>query len=305
MTTATRAARGLDLGVEWRKPGLLRRAGRLARDHPLGVFGLIALIAFVLLGLFGPALAPYNPRALRTGAPLSGPTGAHPFGVNSLGQDVFSRILAGTRTTLQISGAAVLIGGTLGSFIGVLSGFYGRWLDYALQRAGEAFTAFPNLFLYLMLATAFGRGPKTIILSISIGGLFGGSRVLRAATLVERSSVYIEAARALGCSERRLFFRHIVPNVLPLTVVLMSGLLGTAILAESTLAFLGLGVAPGTPSWGIDMSGASLNFARLGHWNLVVFPGIAISLVVLGSNLLGDALRDIWDPRLRGSRRRG
>ena len=305
MATATRVARGLDRGGEWRRPGRLRRAGRLALEHPLGLFGLIVLVAFVLLGLFGPALAPYDPRALRTGKPLTGPASGHPFGLNNLGQDVFSRILAGTRTTQQISGAAVVIGGTLGSFIGVLSGFYGRWLDYALQRSSEAFAAFPNLILYLMLTTAFGRGPKTIILSISIGGLFGGSRVLRAATLVERSSVYIEAARALGCTERRIFLRHIIPNVLPLAVVLMSGLLGAAILAESTLAFLGLGVAPGTPSWGIDTSGSNLNFARLGHWNLVVFPGIAISLVVLGSNLLGDALRDIWDPRLRGGRRRG
>ncbi len=129
--------------------------------------------------------------------------------------------------------------------------------------------------------------------------------MLRAATLAERHSTYVEAARSVGCSEKRLFFRHVIPNILPLTVIIMSGALGAAILAESTLAFLGLGLAPGTPSWGIDMSGQSLSFARLGHWNLVVFPGSAISLVVLGANLLGDSLRDLWDPRLRGSRARG
>src|SRR5579885_2067521 len=289
-------------GGTWRQPGLLRRAGRLARGHPLGVFGLLMLTGFIAVGIFGPALAPYDPRALRAGQPLGGLSPSHPFGLNNLGQDIFSRVLAGARTTMLISGTAVLIGGTLGSFIGILSGFYGGWLDYLLQRSGEAFAAFPGLILYLMLITAFGRGPKTIVLALAVGGLFGGSRILRAATIVERHSSYVEAARALGCSERRVFFRHVVPNVLPLTVVLISGGLGAAILAESALAFLGLGVAPGTLSWGIDISGANLTFARLGHWNLVVFPGLAISLAVLGANLLGDALRDIWDPRLRGRR---
>ncbi|HLZ73290.1 MAG TPA: ABC transporter permease [Dehalococcoidia bacterium] len=289
-------------GGAWQQPGLLRRVGRLLRGYPLGVFGLLMLIGFIVLGLFGPALAPYDPRGLRAGSPLGGLSPAHPFGLNNLGEDLFSRVLAGARTTLTISGTAVLIGGSLGSFIGILSGFYGRWLDYLLQRSGEAFAAFPGLILYLMLITAFGRGPKTIVLALAVGGLFGGSRVLRAATIVERHSTYVDAARALGCSERRVFFRHVVPNVLPLTVVLISSGLGAAILAESGLAFLGLGVAPGTPSWGIDLSGANLTFARLGHWNLVVFPGLAISLAVLGANLLGDALRDIWDPRLRGRR---
>ncbi len=303
MAAATRAAGELAWGGgAWQQPGLLRRAGRMARGHPLGVFGLLMLIGFIVLGLFGPALAPYDPHALRAGAPLGGLSPRHPFGLNNLGQDLFSRVLAGARTTLTISGTAVLIGGSLGSFIGILSGFYGRWVDYLLQRSGEAFAAFPGLILYLMLITAFGRGPKTIVLALAVGGLFGGSRILRAATIVERHTTYVEAARALGCSERRVFFRHVVPNVLPLTVVLISGGLGAAILAESALAFLGLGVAPGTPSWGIDISGANLTFARLGHWNLVVFPGLAISLAVLGANLLGDALRDIWDPRLRGRR---
>ncbi|MEX2080262.1 MAG: ABC transporter permease, partial [Dehalococcoidia bacterium] len=119
------------------------------------------------------------------------------------------------------------------------------------------------------------------------------------ATIVERHSAYVEAARSIGCSDERILLRHVLPNVLPLTIVLMSGALGAAILAESTLAFLGLGLAPGTPSWGIDMSGQNLSFARLGYWHVVVFPGIAISLIVLGANLLGDSLRDVLDPRLR------
>ncbi len=281
------------------RPGFVRRVARTARRHPEGVFGLIVLLLFVFAGLFGSAIAPYNPRELSTGPALEGPSWDHPFGLNSLGQDVFSRILSGAKYSLMISSAAIFIGSTMGSFLGILSGYYGRWVDYTIQRSGEAFAAFPSIILYLMLITVLGQGPKTIIIAIAIGALLGGSRILRSQTIIERHAVYVEAARAIGCSEIRIFFAHVFRNVLPLTVVLMSTSLGAAILAESALAFLGLGLAPGTPSWGIDMSGENLSFARLGYWHLVVFPGIAISLVVLAANLLGDAIRDIWDPRLR------
>ncbi|MGE5595020.1 MAG: ABC transporter permease [Hyphomicrobiales bacterium] len=276
-----------------------RRAAHLAKEHPLGVFGLAVLLLFVFLGLFGPAIAPYDPRELQVGKPLSGPSMDHPFGTNQLGQDVFSRVIAGARISLIIGSTSVFLGAGVGALLGMVAGYYGRWVDYVVQRSSEAFAAFPALVLYFLLIAAFGQGPKTIVLAIGIGALFSGNRVLRGATIVEARSTYVEAARAVGCSEPRIFFRHVVINVLPLTVVIMSGALGAAILAESALAFLGLGVEPGTPSWGIDMSGQNQSFARLGHWHLVLFPGIAISLVVLAANLLGDSLRDIWDPRLR------
>jgi ABC-type dipeptide/oligopeptide/nickel transport system permease subunit len=297
MATAAESLRTFDT-VPRERPRLVRLA-RLARQHPAGVFGLVVIAGFVVLGIFGPAIAPYDPRELRTGGVLEGPSRAHPFGTNALGQDILSRVIAGARISLIISFSAVFIGGSIGSFLGIVSGYYGRWVDYLIQRSGEAWAAFPSIVFYFMLITAFGQGVKTIIIAIAIGALFGGSRVLRSATMVEARSTYVEAARALGASEARIFFRHVLPNVLPLTVVLMSTSLGGAILAESALAFLGIGVEPGTPSWGIDMSGENLTVARLGYWHVVVFPGLAISLVVLGANLLGDALRDIWDPRLR------
>jgi ABC-type dipeptide/oligopeptide/nickel transport system permease subunit len=214
-----------------------------------------------------------------------------------LGQDVFSRILAGARISFIISFFAVFLGAGMGAFLGILGGYFGRWLDYLVQRSGEAFAAFPGLVLFLTLRTAFGPGLKTFIIAIAIGALFGGNRVLRGQTILEKHQVYVEAARAIGCSEWRIFVRHVVPNVLPLVVVIMSGALGAAILAESALSFLGLG--PEEPSWGRDMSGGNLALARQGYWHVVVWPGVAISLVVLGANLLGDSLRDIWDPRLR------
>ncbi len=300
MATQATTTTAVDLGARLsHRPGRLRRLGHLARTHPLGVFGLVVLCLFVVLGLFGDAIAPYDPRALQSAAPRSGPSWSHPFGANQLGQDVFSRVIAGARISLEISAAAVFLGAGVGCFLGMLGGYFGRWVDYAVQRSGEAFAAFPSLVLYFLLIAAFGRGVPTIIAAIGIGALFGGNRVLRGATIVERNIPYVEAARAIGCSELRTFLRHVVPNVLPLTVIVMSGALGAAILAESALAFLGLGVEPGTPSWGIDMSGSNLSVARLGYWHIVVFPGIAISLVVLAANLFGDALRDIWDPRLR------
>ena len=276
-----------------------RRLARVAKQQPLGVFGLVVLLGFVFLGIFGPYITPYDPRELRVGAPLSGPSTEHFFGTNKLGQDVFSSVIAGARISLEISSAAVLLGAGIGSFLGILAGYYSRWVDYLVQRSSEAFAAFPNLVLYFLLMAAFGQGVKTIIIAIGIGALFGGNRVLRGAAIVQRNALYIEAARSVGCPEWRVFLRHAVPNVLPLVVVVMSGTLGAAILAESALAFLGLGVQPGTPSWGIDMSGGNLSVARLGYWHIVVFPGIAISLVVLAANLLGDALRDVLDPRLR------
>jgi ABC-type dipeptide/oligopeptide/nickel transport system permease subunit len=205
--------------------------------------------------------------------------------------------MAGARISFIISFWAVFLGAGTGAFLGILGGYFGRWLDYLVQRSGEAFAAFPGLVLFLMLRTAFGPNLKAIIAAIAIGALFGGNRVLRGQTILEKHQVYVEAARAIGCSEWRIFMRHVVPNLLPLVVVIMSGALGAAILAESGLAFLGLG--PEEASWGRDMSGTNLSIARTGYWHVVVFPGIAISLVVLGANLLGDSLRDIWDPRLR------
>ena len=288
--------------LDWDHPvpsrRLPRRMGRLARQHPLGVFGLIVLVGFVVLGIAGPYIAPYDPKELSTGPQLSGPSAAHPFGTNSLGQDLFSRVIAGARLSLTIAGASIFIGSTVGSALGIIAGYYGRWVDYLVQRSSEAFNAFPFLVAYFLLRTAMGTGVEVIVVAIAIAALFGGNRILRGATIVERHSTYVEAARSIGCRETRILLRHVVPNVLPLTVILMSGALGGAILAESALAFLGLGVA-GVPSWGLDMSGDNLAFARVGYWHLAIFPGMAISLVVLGANLLGDSLRDIWDPRLR------
>jgi len=183
----------------------------------------------------------------------------------------------------------------------VISGYYGGVVDSFIQRTGEAGAAFPGLFLYLMLIAAMGRGQWTIITGIAIFAFIGGSRVLRALTIVVKTSTFVEASRSMGASEKRILVTHILPNVAPIIIVVASGAIGGAILAEAALSFLGIGVEPGTPSWGADLNANYRQAATLGYWHLIAASGAAISLVVLGFNLLGDTLRDVLDPRLRGS----
>jgi ABC-type dipeptide/oligopeptide/nickel transport system permease subunit len=288
-------------------PSRLLGLGRVARRNPVGVIALLIVVAFLVLGsaqvvsqeLFGTALAPEDPQEFHAEVQLQGPSWDHPFGTNQGGIDMFSRILAGARISFLIGMMALLIGFIPGAFLGVVSGYYQRWLDYVIQRSGEAWSAFPVLFLYLAFITALGQGLKTIALVIIISALFGGSRVLRAAALVTKHADFVEASRALGATDRWILLRHIIPNVMPIVIVFASSVFAVSVLAESALSFLGLGLEPGTPSWGIDLNEGRSNM-RL-HPYLVIFPGVAISLVVLGFNLLGDTLRDVLDPRLRGS----
>jgi len=307
--TATTALPGLGTD-EWSlAPEVPRRVQilRHARRNPVGVVAFFIVVIFCVLGatewiahdVFDTAVAPYNPEKNHATQQFEGPSWDHWFGTNQRGEDLFSRILAGSRISFLIGLMAVTIGFVPGALLGVMSGYFQRWVDYVIQRTGEAWTAFPVLFLYFALITAFGQGLKTIAIVIILTSIFGGSRVLRAVAIVTKHADFIEASRALGASEMRILFRHIIPNVMPIIIVGASSIFATSVLAESTLSFLGIGVAPGTPSWGIDLN-AGRDFAQY-YPHLVVFPGIAISLVVLGFNLLGDTLRDILDPRLRGS----
>jgi ABC-type dipeptide/oligopeptide/nickel transport system permease subunit len=299
--------------TEWSEPieGRHRLAtlGRTARRNPVGVIAAILVFTFVTLGLtqivshsvFGTYVAPSDPKAIHANDQLQGPSLAHPLGTNQRGNDMLSRVLVGTRISFLVGIMALGIGFIPGALLGVASGYYQRWIDYVIQRSGEAWAAFPVLFLYLAFITAFGQGLKTIAIVIVISALFGGSRVLRATALVTKHNDYVQASRSLGASDSWILTKHIIPNVMPIIIVGASSVFAVSVLAESALSFLGLGLAPGTPSWGIDLSEGQRNM-RL-HPYLVIFPGMAISLVVLGFNLLGDTLRDVLDPRLRGSLR--
>ncbi|HEY7269487.1 MAG TPA: ABC transporter permease [Dehalococcoidia bacterium] len=280
------------------RPSFLRRFWALVRNNPLGAMGGLLILLLLFVGVFAPLLAPHPVNAF-VGKINQAPSSAYPFGTDRLGQDIFSRVIRGARISLEVGLLSVGIGTALGLLIGITSAYKGGFMDTAIQRGVDIAIAFPQLILLLILVRLLGPSVKNVILAISLGIIPGVARVVRGATLSEKNNQYIDAARSMGASDGRILFRHLIPNVAPLGIVIATTLLGTAILAEAALSFLGLGVPPPNPSWGADINSARA-VAPYNTW-AALFPGAAISLSVLGFNLLGDALRDILDPRLRGS----
>ncbi len=279
-----------------------RRAERLwsvMRANPLGVLGGFLILVLIVVGLFAPLIAPYSINQY-AGIPARAPTLDHIFGTDKFGQDIFSRVVHGARISLVVGLFAVGLGTLVGMAIGITSGYAGGLLDTVVQRTVDTAIAFPQIILLLMVIRVLGPSIQNVILVVAIGIIPGVARVVRGSVLAERRNAYVEAAQAMGASHLRVIVRHLTPNVLPLGIVIATTLLGTAILAEAALSFLGLGVPPPNPSWGADISVARTSFPI--NTSAALFPGAAISLTVLGFNLLGDALRDILDPRLRGSR---
>ena len=275
-----------------------RRLLILARRNPLGLAGGLIILLLIVVATFAPAIAPYEPNSQDAEIFLS-PTPGHPFGTDRFGRDILSRVVFGARISLGVGVISVALGSTVGALIGILSGYFGGRLDNILQRAGETAMAFPGLLLLLIIIAALGASIQNVIIAIAIGIIPGVQRVVRGAVLSEKQNMYVEAAKALGASDLRVLFRHLLPNVAALIVVLSTLLLGGAILAEAGLSFLGLGVPPPEPSWGADLSGQARTFFQRAPW-MAIFPGAALSLTVLGFNLLGDSIRDVLDPRLRG-----
>lgn len=266
--------------------------------NPLGLAGLLIVLTLLVVGAFAPLIAPYGVNQ-QTFRPFMDPSWAHPFGTDKFGRDIMSRVIYGARISLLVGFLAV-IGGTLaGTAIGIASGYFGGAVDNAIQRVVETVMAFPGLILLLLIISVVGPSVRNVVVVIGIGIVPGVARVVRGATLAQRHSAYVEAAEALGASPLRILVRHVAPNVAPLAIVIATTLLGGAILAEASLSFLGLGVPEPNPSWGADVNAARNSFPMHLWW--AFFPGLAIGLTVLGFNFVGDALRDILDPRLRGS----
>lgn len=276
----------------------LSSLGRTARRSPLGAVGLVLILVLVFVGVFAPIIAPYEVNEF-AGLPNETPNSTFWFGTDKFGQDLFSRVVFGARISLQVSFLSVIGGTVVGLLVGSFSGYKGGWLDTIVQRVVDTMIAFPALILLLMIVRLMDPSLRNVIIVITIVIIPGVARVVRGAALAERNNQYIEAAQALGATDLRILMRHIIPNMLPLAIVISTTLLGTAILAEASLSFLGLGVPPPNPSWGADINAARgsfpINIAQ------AFFPGLAITLTVLGFNLLGDGLRDVLDPRLRGS----
>jgi peptide/nickel transport system permease protein len=272
---------------------------RFARTKPLGAFGGIFIIILLTSALLADVIAPYD-FAERAGTPLKGPSAEHWMGTDKLGRDVFSRIVYGAQATVKIGLGAAALATLTALTLGVTSGFIGGWYDTAVQRLVDTVMSLPGLVVVLAIVAFAGGGTTVIILTLGFLSAPGMSRVLRGATLSVREATYIEAARAVSASTPRLILRHVLPNIFAPTLVVGTLAVGNAILAEAALSFLGFGVNPPTPSWGQELSASGRQYMQIAPW-LAIFPGLAISLTVFSFNMLGDALRDVLDPRLRNN----
>ncbi len=292
-------------------PGQRRRMltalGRFVRDKPLGALGgaLVALV--ILTALFAGQIAPYAFDAGQGIDRLQGPSVAHWFGTDNLGRDMFSRVVWGSRISVAVGFGAVFVGTGIAAILGLLSGYWGGRFDLILQRFIDIWIAFPALVLLITIVSIFTtRNTDSIasiaIVAITLGVLVaaGSSRVVRSAVIAIRNAPYIEAARCIGCTDWRIMARYVLPNVFAPILILATTQLGGAILAESTLSFLGFGVKPPMPAWGSMLSGNGRQYFLIAPW-MALWPGLAISVAVFGFNMLGDALRDALDPRLRES----
>ena len=281
-----------------RRGGPLGAVGRFVRSSPVG--GACALLLLLLVGaaIFADRLAPYNPLTANYAVIRDPPFGQHVLGTDHLGRDVLSRILFGARVTLIVAISSVLLGDSIGFLWGVASGYLAGRVDLISQRVLDVLMSFPSLILALLLMAALGAGLQTVIIAIAITRVPLTTRVVRSMVLSIRELSYVEAARVLGASGSRVMARHIAPQCVAPFLVITTGHLGAAIFIEAALSFVGVGVPPPTPSWG-NMLGGVLAEAFKPPWWMVVFPGVAITITILAMNMVGDALRDFLDPKLK------
>jgi peptide/nickel transport system permease protein len=276
-----------------------RRLAFLAQRHMLGTIGLIIMVLFVWVALSADLICRYDPLSVDSAHRLSAPDWRHWLGTDSFGRDVWSRIVHGARISLAVGIGSTTLGASIGVMVGLTSGYLSGWVDLVFQRVTDILQALPLLVLALVMTAALGPSLPNVILAIAIPLIPTVSRVIRANTLALREQPFIEAAKSIGMSETRIALRHVLPNTLAPLIVLATAQLGSTILTEASLSFLGLGIPEPYPSWGRMLSESAAEYVRVAPW-LVIFPGIAISLAVFGTNLFGDALRDILDPRQRG-----
>jgi peptide/nickel transport system permease protein len=290
------------VGARRRAPGRRLAAAVLtfARRKPLGALGGFLVVAMLVLAVFAERIAPYDYDETIRGARLTAPGAAHWLGTDNLGRDLWSRVVYGARVSITVGFGTIALGTLLATAIGVSSGYFGGAYDIVVQRIVDAWMSFPYLVIILSVMAVLGPGLFNVILSLSIIVTATSSRVIRGATIVVAQHTYVEAARAIGGGHARIIVRHIVPNVAATIIILATIGLGGVILAESALSFLGFGVPPPYPSWGSMLSGSGRTYMFRAPW-MAIWPGLAISLAVFGFNMLGDALRDVLDPRLRGS----
>lgn len=285
----------------WLPSGAIwQHIGRFARKKPLGAFGAVIALILIVVAVFAPFIATHDPNATNAALVYAPPGSQYWLGGDQVGRDVFSRLVYGARVSLYAGLLSAFIGASIGMLVGVTSVHFGGKTDLIIQRVIDALMAFPPLILAIAIMAALGASLNNVVIALSIAFIPSTARVLRSQALAVKEMDYILAAKAIGASHTRIIFRYMVPNCFALYIVLVTLFLGTAIVAEATLSFLGIGVPPDVASWGGMLNGAAQTYVNVAPW-LGVFPGLAIAIVVLAWNLLGDALRDVLDPRLKGA----
>jgi peptide/nickel transport system permease protein len=264
----------------------------------LVVFGLVVILLFIFVAIFAPFLAPYDPYLPDLKARLSQPSSAHLLGTDSVGRDTLSRIIYGTRTSLMIGLTVVFTGAIIGMGLGLIAGYFGSWLYTLIMRFVDVLMTIPMILLALIIAAMLGGGIMNIIIALTVGVIPVYSRLMCGQTLTIKENDYILAERSLGASHPRIMIRHLIPNTLPPLIVVMTMMLGTTVLAEAGLSFLGIGIKPPTPAWGSMVNDGRDYLLTLPILSFA--PGFAIMLLVFAFNMVGDGLRDALDPRLRG-----
>jgi peptide/nickel transport system permease protein len=274
---------------------------RLFRDKPLGAFGGVLLVVFIVVGLTAQWIAPFGYNEIAPIDRLKPPSWEHWFGTDNLGRDVLSRCIHGAQLSVIIGCTAALLATVISALIGIVSGYAGGRFDLIVQRFVDAWQSFPDLIILIVVVSVIGPGMPQIIGTLALLLGIAGSRIVRSAVIGVREHMYVHAAQSVGASVPRILWRHILPNVMPPIIVLFTTRVGTVILAESGLAFLGLGVPPPSPTWGAMLSGSGRTYMFQGPW-LALAPGLCLTAVVYATNVFGDALRDLLDPRMRGAR---
>ncbi len=280
------------------QPGRGTRLLRVMVRQPLGSFGALVLLTMLVAALFAPYLSPYDPTTGDPAALYRPPSAMYLLGTDAFGRDILSRLIYGARISLIVGFGASFLGVIGGTAIGVTSGYFGGWYDSVAQRVMDAMLAFPMLLLALAMAAALGSSVHNVIIALAMPIVPRAARISRASTLVLKTTTFVEASRAIGCSNLRTIIQHILPNTFAPLLVIATAYLGLAIVQEAALDYLGAGIQEPQPSWGLMMSGSATSLALTAPW-IVLFPGLAITLVVLASNLLGDAIRDVLDPKLQ------
>ncbi len=283
------------------KSPVLHFIGRLFREKPLGAAGAVVFVLFLFCGAFADVLAPYGMNQINPINRLKPPSLQWPFGTDNLGRDMLSRCLYGAQLSVIIGFSAASIATVISVVLGIVSGYLGGKFDLVMQRFVDAWMSFPDLIILIVVVSVIGPGMPQIIGTLGLLLGIAGSRIIRGAVLSVRENMYVHAAQSTGASTFRVLWRHILPNVMAPVIVLFTTRVGTVILAESGLSFLGLGVPPPAPTWGGLLSGSGRTFMLQGPW-LALAPGLCLTVVVYATNMFGDALRDLLDPRMRGSR---